>query len=121
MRKNRCQMPNNETLIESISRQINDPASQSATYFSTMDLKYTSSQLNLDPETANHCNSNEITVYMTGTYQFQTAIFGLTDMPADFQKSNGLHIRWIEKYPFFLLDILIDSIGSEEEHKRDCV
>ena len=114
-------MPNNETLIEPISQQIFGHEAQSTTYFSIMDLKYISSQLNLDPETAKRCNSNKITVYMTGTYQFQAAIFGPTDMPADFQKAMGYTLEGLKNTYFFLFDILIDSIGSEEEHKKDCV
>ena len=46
--KNKYQMPNIDTLIESISQQISAPASQNTTYFSTLDLKYAYSQLNLD-------------------------------------------------------------------------
>ena len=38
--KNKNQMPNIDTLVESISQQISAPASQNTTYFSTIDLKY---------------------------------------------------------------------------------
>ena len=79
-------MPNIDTLIESISQQISTPASQNTTYFSTLHLKYAYSQLNLDINTANHCNFNIISGDMTGTYRFQTGFYGLTGMPADFQK-----------------------------------
>ena len=65
--KNKYQMPNIDTLIESISQQISAPASQNITYFSTIDLKYAYSQLNLDTNTANHCNFNIISGDMTGT------------------------------------------------------
>ena len=44
--KNKYQMPNIDKLIESISQQISAPASQNTIYFSTLDLKYTYSQLN---------------------------------------------------------------------------
>ena len=63
-------MPNIDALIEILSQQINDPASQSTIYFSTLDLKYAYSQLNLDPDAANHCNFNIISSDMTGTYSF---------------------------------------------------
>ena len=39
--KNKYQMPNIDTLIESISQQISAPASQNTTCLSTLDLKYT--------------------------------------------------------------------------------
>ena len=67
--KNKYQIPNIYTLIESISQQISAPASQSTTYFSTMDLKYAYNQLNLDTNTANHCNFNINSGDMTGTYR----------------------------------------------------
>ena len=68
--KNEYQLPNFDTLIESISQQISPPASQNTTYFSTLDLKYACSQMNLDPTTANHCNFNKISGDMTGRYRF---------------------------------------------------
>ena len=77
-------MPNIDTLIESISQQISAPAPQNTTYFSTIDLKYAYSQLNLDANTANF---NVISCDMTATYKFQTGFYGLTDMPAEFQKA----------------------------------
>ena len=80
-------MPNIDTLFESISQQIRAPASQNTTYFSTNDLNYAYCQLNLDTITANHCNFNIISGDMTGTYRFQTRFYGLTDMPAEFQKA----------------------------------
>ena len=65
-------MPNIDTLIESISQQISAPTPQNTTYFSTIDLKYAYSQLNLDANTSNHCNFNIISGDMTGTYRFET-------------------------------------------------
>ena len=84
--KNKYQMPNIDTLIESNSQQISAPASQNTTYFSTLDLKYAYSQLNLDTNTANQCNFNIISGDMTTTYRFQTGFYVLTDRPAEFQK-----------------------------------
>ena len=78
-------MPNCDTLIESISQQNSAPASQNITHFSTLDLKYAYSQLNLHSNTANHCNFNIISGDMAGTYIFQTGVYGITDKPAEFQ------------------------------------
>ena len=69
--KKKYQMPNIDTLIKSISQQISAPASQNTTNVSKPDLKHAYSQLNLDPNTANHCNFNIISGEMTGTYRFQ--------------------------------------------------
>ena len=49
-------MPNIDRLIESISQRTSAPASQDTTYFFTLNLKYAYSQLNLDANTADHCN-----------------------------------------------------------------
>ena len=68
--------------------------SQNTTYFSTLVLKYAYSQLNLDLDTANYCNFKIISGDMNGTYRF----YGLTDMPAEFQKSHGLHLNWFKDY-----------------------
>ena len=55
--KNKYQMPNIETLIDSISQIITDYKTEQADkiYFSSIDLKYAYIQLNLHPETAKHC------------------------------------------------------------------
>ena len=69
-------MPNIGMLIESISQKISASAPQSTTNFPTLDLKYAYSQLNLDPNTANHCNFNIISGDITGIYRFQTGLYG---------------------------------------------
>ena len=115
--KNKYQMPNIDTLIEFISQQISAPAPQHTTEFSTLDLKYAYSQLNLDSNNANHCNFNIISGDMTGTYRFQTGFYGLTDMPAEFQKAMDYTFIGLKNNYCFLDDILIVSKGSEAEHK----
>ena len=82
-------MLNIETLMDSLSQIITDYKSEPADKicFSTIDLKYAYSQLNLHPETAKHCNFNIVSGDMTGTYRFKTGFYGLTDMPAEFQKA----------------------------------
>ena len=67
-------MPNIDTLIKSFSQQFSAPAPQETTYFSTLDLKYSYSHLNLDPNTANHCNFNIKSGDMTGRYRLQTGL-----------------------------------------------
>ena len=96
--KNRYQMPNIDTLIEFISHQISDPASQSNTYFFILDLKYAYSQLNLNPDTANHCIFNIISGNDTGTYSFKTQFYGLTDMPSEFQKAMDYNFIELKKH-----------------------
>ena len=115
--KNKYQMPNIDTLIEPISQQISGPAPQNTTYFSTIDLKYAYSQLNLDANAANHCNFNISSGDMTGTYRFQTGFYRLTDMPAEFQKAMDYTLIGLQNAYCFLDDILIVCKGSLTEHK----
>ena len=84
--KNKYQWPNIDNLIDTIQQNLNKNASHETAYFSTLDLNFLYSQLNLDPETARHCNFNIISGESTGTYRFITGFYGLIDMPAAFQK-----------------------------------
>ena len=115
--KNEYQMPNIDTLIESISQQISAPASQNTTYFSPLDLKYAYSQLNLDTNSAIPCNFNIISGDMTGTYRFQTRFYGLKDTPAEFQKAMDYTLIGLINTYCLLVDILIVSKGSLEDHR----
>ena len=124
--KNKYQMPNIETLMDSISQIITDYKTEQADtiYFSTIDLKYAYSQLNLHPETAKNCTFNMVSGDMTGTYRFKTGFFGLNDMPAEFQKAMDYTLIGLKNTFCFLDDILIVSKGSEEDHFQlvlDCL
>ena len=109
--KNMYQMPNIDSLIDSISQHINDSNRGDNVYFSTINLKYSYIQLNLHPDTARHCKFNIICGNATGTYRFQTGFYGLTDMPAEFQKA------WITHY-FFLDNIIVVSKGTKESQLK---
>ena len=49
-------MPNIEKLIDSTSQHLTNPQNGQQAYFSTIDLKYAYSQLQLHKDTAKHCN-----------------------------------------------------------------
>ena len=111
-------MPNIETLMDSISQIIKNYKTEQADtiYFSSIDLKYAYSQLNLHPETAKQCNFNIVSGDMTGTYRFKTGFYGLNNMPAEFQKAMNYTLIGLKNTFCFLDDILIVSKGSEEDH-----
>ena len=111
-------MPNIDNLIDTIQQNLITTASQETSYFSTLHLKYAYSQLNLDPETARHCNFNIISCEGTGTYRFITAFYGLTDMPAAFQKVMDYSLVGLQNTHCFLNDIIVVSRGSKEEHLK---
>ena len=79
-------MPNIDSLIQTISQTLSN-APQETAYFTTLDWQYAYSQLNLHCDTARLCNFNIVSGDMTGNYRFKTGIYGLTDMPAEFQKA----------------------------------
>ena len=109
-------MPNIDNLIDTIQQNVNTSASQETAYFSTLDLKYAYSQLNLDPETARHCNFNIICGEGTGTYRSITGFYGLTDMPAAFQKVMDYTLVGLKNTHCFLDDIIKVSRCSKEDH-----
>ena len=52
---------------------------------------------------------------MTGIYRFKTGFYGLTDMPAEFQKAMDYTPIGLENIFCFLDDILIVSKRSEDD------
>ena len=64
--KNKYQMPKIDSLIQTISQALST-APQVTAYFTTLDLQYAYSQLNLHNDTARHCNFNLVSGDMTGT------------------------------------------------------
>ena len=116
--KNMYQMPNIDSLIDSISQHINDSNHGDNVNFSTIDLKYAYSQLNLHPNTARHCNFNIICGDATDTYRFKTVFYGLTDMPAEFQKAMDYTLVGLSKTYCFLDDIIVVSKGTKESHLK---
>ena len=86
--KKKYQMKNIDCLMDNIAQSILESSHEGEVLFSTIDLLYAYSQLPLDEATATQCNSNMVGGQATGTYRFITGFYGLTDMPAEFQKSH---------------------------------
>ena len=113
--KNKYQMPYIDSLIQMISQTLST-APQETAYFTTLDLQYAYSQLNLQSDTARHCNFNIVSGDMTGTYRFKTGFYGFTDMQAEFQKAIDCTLAGLDNTFCFLDDILIVSRGGLEKH-----
>ena len=96
-------------LIESILQQISATASQNTTYVSTLELKYTYSQLRIDPHKGNHLVFNIISGKITGTCRFQSGFYGLKDMPVEFQIAMDYTLIGLKNTYYFIDDILIVS------------
>ena len=99
--KNKYQMPNIDSLIQTISQTLST-APQETAYFTTLDLQYAYSQLKLHSDTARHCNFNTVSGDMTGTYRLKTGFYGLTDMPAEFQKAIECTLAGLDNTFLFL-------------------
>ena len=85
--KNNYQMPNIEMLTDSISQDITNTKNVQIAYFSTQYPKCANRQLQLHKDTAKLYNFNIIYGEPTGTYKIKTGFYGLTGMPAEFQKA----------------------------------
>ena len=85
--KNKYERPNIEMLNDSISQHLTNTQKAQQAYFSTLDLKFAYSQLQLHENIAKHCNFNIFCGESTGTYRFKTGFYSLIDLPADIQKA----------------------------------
>ena len=82
-------------------------------------MKYAYSKLNLDLETAQHCKFNTVSGEVTGTYRFFIGFYGLTAMPAGFQKIMVYTLVELDNTHCFLdVIIFIVSRGSKEDHLK---
>ena len=115
--KNKYQMPHIDVLLDNVTQSAQEGNGKpGTTYFSTIYLRYAYSQLKLDDTTKTQCNFSIIGGQATGSYQFQTGFYGLTDMPAEFQKAIDLTLNNKKDTFAFLDDIFIISHGTKEQH-----
>ena len=110
-------MPNIELLLDNIAQVVKSYKSKE-TLFSTLELRYAYSQSRLDKTTKEQCNFSLIGGNATGTYQFQTGFYGLTVMPAEFQKAIDLTLTNCTNTYAYLDDSLIATKGSLDVHKQ---
>ena len=117
MHKKKYQMPNIDVLLDNVAQSAQQGHNKpGTTLFSTIDLRYAYSQLKLDDATREQSNFSIIGGHATGTYQYQTNFYGLTDMPAEFQKAIDPTLNKERDIFAFLDDILIISHGTKEDH-----
>ena len=105
--KNKYQMPAINSLIQTISQTLSN-APQETAYFSTLDLQCAHSQLNLHADTSRHFSFNIVSGNMTGSLKrllkqaSKTGFYGLTDMPAEFQKAINSTLAGLNSTNCFL-------------------
>ena len=87
--------------------------------FSKIDRKFAYSQLPLDENIQKHCNFNILGGRTTGTYRFINGFYGLTDLPATFQKTIDKTLQNIKTKFEYLDDILVITKGKLQEHENE--
>ena len=113
--KNKYHMPNIEELMDAVGQTICEKKSGEI-YFSTMGLRYAYGQLPLSQDTSVHCNFSLVGGRSTGTYRLKTGFYGLTTMPAEFQRVMDSILSEYPQAHAFFDDILFVTKGSEIEH-----
>ena len=106
--KNKYQMPNIEELMDTVGQTISE-RKPGDVYFSTMDLTYAYNQLPLSPITSIQCNFSLVGGKSTGTYRFRTGFYGLTTVPAEFQRVKDTVLSKFPQAHAFLDDILVGT------------
>ena len=66
--------------------EIMNSEKKGAVRFTSLNMMYAYSQTKLHPETARHCNFQNIGGRATGTYAYNTESYGLTIMTPEFKK-----------------------------------
>ena len=118
--KNKYQMQSNDNLKDAVAKYVSDNKNKQGSFlFSKVDLKYAYNQIPLHPEIRKHCNFNILGGKSTGTYQFINGFYGLSDMPATFQKTLDKTLENIDNKFNFLDDILIITKGSTLDHELE--
>ena len=118
--KNKYQMQSIDHLIDEVAAYTAERKQNPGQFFfSKIDLKYAYSQIPLDPNIEKHCNFSILGGKATGTYRFINGFYGLTDMPATFQKTMEKTLESINTKFAFLDDILIITKGPLKEHELE--
>ena len=118
--KNKYQMQSIDHLIDAVANYVSERSTEQGTfYFSKRDLKYAYSQILLDPQLQKHCSFNILGGKATGTYRFLNGFYGLTDMPATFQKTIDVTLRNCQNKFAFLDDILVITKGNIRDRKKE--
>ena len=107
-------MPNIGELVDTIGQLISE-IKQWEVYFTTMDLTYAYGQL-LSEETSVHCNFSLVAERSTRTNRFRTGVYGLTSMPAEFQRVMDSILNEFPQANASIDDILVTTKCTEVEH-----
>ena len=108
-------MPNIDKLVDGISQIIAERKAGNS-YFTKLDFTYAYGQVSLEKETSEQCNFSLIGGKSTGTYRFKNGFYGLTSMPAEFQKVIDNLLKEFPQANAFIDYIFFASKGTKIEH-----
>ena len=114
--KSKYQMPNIEELMDTVGQTISERKPGDYIFLLWILHTYAYGQLPLSPETSVQCNFSLVGGKSTGTYRFQTGFYGLTTMPAEFQRVMDTILSEFPQAHTFIDDILVVTKGTEIEH-----
>ena len=104
--KNKYQMPNIHELNNNIALQLSNKDSGEVG-FNDLDLKNEYSQLQLCTDTSKQCNFSIVAGETSGTYRLLTELYGLGDMPNEFQRVMNSLLKDNSFTNCYIDDILI--------------
>ena len=106
-------------LVDAVALYVTQRKNSPRTFwFSKIDLKHAYSQIPLDSSIAKHCNFSNLGGKATGTNRFLNGFYGLTDMPAPFQKTIDKTLEGMSSKFAFIDDILVITKVSIREHEK---
>ena len=106
-------------LTDSLEMHISaNKSTEGPWWFSKIDLNFAYSQIPLEESISERCNFNILGERAAGTYRFINGFYGLTDMPATFQKIIDKAMEGCKNYFAFLDDILIATKGKSTDHEE---
>ena len=112
--KNMYQMPNIVEQVDGISQLIAERKAGDV-YVTTLDFTYAYGKVSLEQKTSEQCNFSLVGGKSTGTSRFRNGFYGLTSMPAEFQKVIDNLLKEFTQANAFIDDILIASKGTRVE------
>ena len=112
---NKYQITNIDKLVDGVSKIIAERKAGDV-YFTTLDFTYVYGQVSLEQKKSEQCNFSLVGGKSTGTYRFKNGLYGLTSMPAEFQKVIDNLLKQFPQANAFIDDILIESKGTRIEH-----
>ena len=113
--KNKHQMQSINHLMNTIAYKISEHKQKDGMfYFSTTELKYAHNQIPLHIDRQKHCNFKLLGGSATGTNRFINGFYGLTEMPALFQKAIDFTLTFIHTTHGFLDCIIRITKGSSK-------